>query len=526
MNCSRTCTLRLHASPAFCLIYCRRSRSDGLGLFVYFSVLNVVSGEVPQEPVVSRKTGHVFEKRLIEKHLASSDKCPITGEDLSVDDLIAVKAHRTVAPRDLTATSIPGILALFQKEWDATMLESHTLKKNLQTLRQELSQALYQHDAACRCIARLITERDQAVAAYQDLQKRVSQGAATGAAPAADGKSVPQNVLQAMSAKAEELKAARKKRVKPATLATKEQVESFKQTSSHTPHSAAKAGITCVDIHPVQQNFVATGGVDKVIKVFDREQQKTSATVSGHSKKVNAVAWHPTQAVLFSASDDATVRVWAAEGENYTEKIKLTEHTAATTGIAVHPTGSYFASSSLDGSWKLHDCTTSTTVTSVQDITAGDKGVTALAYHPDGMILGTGSGTGTISLWDMKKAAAAELKLEGHTGALTSLSFSENGYSLATGSTDGTVRLWDLRKFKCVKTLEVGNAVNSVRFDHSGTYLAAGSNDTRVLHVKSWSTKATFTDSNGAPVLGVALTNDAQVVASVSLDRSLRFYGQ
>ena len=72
-----------------------------------------------------------------------------------------VVASPVVPVRPPAATSIPSMLALFQNEWDATMLECYSLKTQLDSTRQELSHALFQYDAACRIIAKLLKEKEE-----------------------------------------------------------------------------------------------------------------------------------------------------------------------------------------------------------------------------------------------------------------------------------------------------------------------------------------------------------------------------
>ncbi|XP_051127998.1 pre-mRNA-processing factor 19-like isoform X2 [Andrographis paniculata] len=53
-----------------------------------------ISGEVPEEPVVSKNSGLLFERRLIERHISDFGKCPITGEPMTIDDVVPVKTGK------------------------------------------------------------------------------------------------------------------------------------------------------------------------------------------------------------------------------------------------------------------------------------------------------------------------------------------------------------------------------------------------------------------------------------------------
>jgi hypothetical protein len=99
---------------------------------------NTVSGTLPNEPVVSVKSGHVFEKNLIEKYVSTTGRCPVTQQPLSASDLLplvsATPNHAGSAPpRPVgTADSIPSLLRTLQREWDATdARESFQLKQHL-----------------------------------------------------------------------------------------------------------------------------------------------------------------------------------------------------------------------------------------------------------------------------------------------------------------------------------------------------------------------------------------------------------
>jgi pre-mRNA-processing factor 19 len=53
-----------------------------------------LTGEVLEEGVVSQVSGHIFERRLIEKHIQATGKCPITGRNLTLEDLIPVQLNK------------------------------------------------------------------------------------------------------------------------------------------------------------------------------------------------------------------------------------------------------------------------------------------------------------------------------------------------------------------------------------------------------------------------------------------------
>lgn len=235
--------------------------------------------------------------------------------------------------------------------------------------------------------------------------------------------------------------------------------------------------------------------------------------------------------LCLTASADATVRVWGTAEDEHKQLCRhvIRTHDAAVNGISLHATGDYVLSASSDTFWAFSDIRTGRVLCKVKD-DKSPQPITCAQFHPDGLIFGAGSDDAMVKIWDLKEQANVA-NFPGHSGPIRAISFSENGYYLATAAEDGAVKLWDLRKLKNFKTLSIGggeqqqsqNMINDLCFDQSGTYLAVAGTDVRVFVCKAWQELAKWTDHT-EPATGVRFGADAKFIASVGLDRSLRYY--
>lgn len=292
----------------------------------------------------------------------------------------------------------------------------------------------------------------------------------------------------------------RPKRKLPEDLCTPEDMSKWEVKASYTAHKTASPLVKAVAYRADQPDLVLSGGSDGQVLLYNVEEHKVQRNFTGHKKAVNSLIYHPTRDVVISGSDDKTVRMWVDSMFSYEfscideRPTVFKHHTGEVKGLSLQPCGDYFVSCATDNTWSFYDIA-STRV--IQSFDAGlestclvgslyvDGILNAIQFHPDGLIMATGVSNGVIQVWDMKTQSVVTNFSE-HQEAIQSIAFSENGYYMASAAVDGMVKLWDLRNGSCLQNVEIGSSVNSIVFDYSGSYLAAGASDLTVFNTKTW----------------------------------------
>jgi WD40 repeat protein len=232
--------------------------------------------------------------------------------------------------------------------------------------------------------------------------------------------------------------------------------------------------VRAVTFSPNSQ-WLATGGNDAVIRLWQAATGKCRQALAGHTDWVDSLAFSPDGNWLVSGSDDETIRLWNV-GSGECQKT-FSGHTDWVSSLSFSPNGQWFASGSGDKTIRLWNLSTG----KCQQVLKGHSHlVYSLGFSPDGKWLASSSSDKTIRLWDVDSGECRKI-FSGHDRWVGSLSFSPDGQWLASGSGDKTIRLWDVDSGECQQILGKHSAsVRSVSFSPDGQWLASGGDDETV----------------------------------------------
>lgn len=213
---------------------------------------------------------------------------------------------------------------------------------------------------------------------------------------------------------------------------------------------AHKKGVNSVAFDPLNR-YLASGGNDAVARFWDSQSGEKMGEIIGGSFAVPAIAFSPDGTVLAVANGDV-VRLREVGSERIIGTIQAK---APIYSLAYHPNGGWLATGSTENGLDTWDPAQAfrTGMAGYPDpVTfAGHEGksgtyqtlVWQVLFHPDGGILASAGGDGTLRLWDTQDQRMLAIFKE-NTRAVTSLAFSPDGVYLAAGSLDGRLNIWKL----------------------------------------------------------------------------------
>ncbi|MGC4007397.1 MAG: hypothetical protein QM811_31440 [Pirellulales bacterium] len=117
--------------------------------------------------------------------------------------------------------------------------------------------------------------------------------------------------------------------------------------------------------------------------------------------------------------------------------------------------------------------------------------VTAVAFRPDGRAIATGTGEGTIRLWNLADGKTIGPVLKQAT-RITTLEFSPDGSTLLSGTSGGSGAFWDLRGYERIgPEFAHEGMLLAAAYSHDGRYAVTSGGD---LKARIWNTAPLASD--------------------------------
>jgi WD40 repeat protein len=286
---------------------------------------------------------------------------------------------------------------------------------------------------------------------------------------------------------------------------------------------AVKGPVTCLAFAP-NGKTLASGGLDRIVSLWDVETGKAIAEFKPHNNSVRGLAFSGDGKWLASGDSQATIRVWDVKEGKKVQEIdnkSLTENLALVfgpDGQSIICAGAWNDTSflprkgqtikiqgkevKLDSDFVLN--LQGVTMTRKEgdyvlqwDVKTGKEvrrfgglrdALRSVACSADGKLVAAASKDGKICIWDTG-TGKDRLYIVAHPGQASAafvaspcLAFSPDGKTLASASTDHTIRLWDVTTARETGQFRAADsAFSSIAFAPDGKTLISGSADTGVI---------------------------------------------
>ncbi|HLG62352.1 MAG TPA: helix-turn-helix domain-containing protein [Ktedonosporobacter sp.] len=295
---------------------------------------------------------------------------------------------------------------------------------------------------------------------------------------------------------------------------------------------------------------------------------KSSLVYTGHVKRVESVAWHPTDAYLASASADGIVRVWHSQNGDDLSASQCTSgviswiawspdgqslalcggaravwiipafpsahltpetcplpyqgHQDVVNSCAWSPDSRWIASGGQDESLQVWSAQTKRLRFPSLQIT---NPISSVDWSPDGNSLVFGAKDGKIYSCDALTGQHLTT-YSGHTDAVNAVAWAPTSQQFASTSDDGTVRIWNAATGHVERIYPTnGTPVDATAWSANGRYLATGGKDNLVRIWNTSTIEQLYTcEGNLDIVNAVAWSHHGYRIASAGQDKSVHIW--
>jgi len=277
-------------------------------------------------------------------------------------------------------------------------------------------------------------------------------------------------------------------------------------------------GVTSIDFNP-KKAIIGTASDDKTWKLWKFPTGELLMHGEGHKDWISCISFHPNGILLATCGGDAAIKIWNILEEKcvYT----IIDHAEPVWKCKFHFGGDFMLTCCLDHTIRLYDLNNYKARMSYR---AHLDSVNSINWVPMSNNFVSGSADKTCSLWDMRTNICAQTYY-GHNNAINCCAVDPLGNVLASCDADGIVKFWDLRTVRELASIdECKQAANCLCFDRTGDQLAVGYDDSNIRLFKAGQKYETMFKGHDDAVLDLMYDPNNVLLISASADRTFKIW--